>query len=100
MHIDNNRGKISKAAVIISSLYLLAVVASFVIMLMTADDTPMSGIFLVLVTMPWSPLLSWIQNSFQLDSVAFNSLFLLAGGTVNSFILYKLIAFSAGKLKR
>jgi hypothetical protein len=102
MNLGNTKNKTSTTAVIITSLYLLAVAASFIIMLMTADDTAMSRIFLVLVTLPWSILLTWIQGALHLDSIPLmlNGLFLLAGGLLNSFILYKLISFIAGRFSR
>ena len=102
MNLSNTKSKTSTTAVIITSLYLLAVAASFIIMLMTTDDTPMSGIFLVMVTLPWSILLTWIQSALHLDSIPMmlNGLFLLAGGLVNSFVLYKLISFIAGRFIR
>lgn len=102
MTIHQSKSNKSRAAVLITSLYLLAVAASFVIMLMTAADTPMSGIFLVMLTLPWSIMLSWIQGALHLDSMPLmlNGLFLLAGGLVNSFVLYKLISFIAGRFRR
>ncbi|MBW2328221.1 MAG: hypothetical protein JRF04_01115 [Deltaproteobacteria bacterium] len=102
MNLSNTKNKTSTTAVIITSLYLSAVAASLIIMLMTADDTAMSGIFLVMVTLPWSILLSWIQGALHLGSIPMmlNGLFLLAGGLVNSFILYKLISFITGRFSR
>jgi hypothetical protein len=102
MNLSNTKNIIPITAVIITSLYLSAVAASFIIMLMTADDTPMSGIFLVMVTLPWSILLTWIQSALHLDSIPMmlNGLFLLAGGLVNSFVLYKIISFIAGRFSR
>jgi hypothetical protein len=93
MNLTDDTNTISRAAVIITSLYLLAVSASFIIMLMTVSTTPMSGIFLIMVTLPWTFALSMIQNMLHLDSILFNGLFLTAGGIINSCILYKLISF-------
>ena len=87
----------SKTAIVVTALYLLVVAASFIIMLITAGDTAMSGIFLILVTLPWSFSLTWAQDRFLLNSLGFNGLFLAAGGLFNSFILYKLISSIAGR---
>ena len=92
----------STAAVIVTSLYLLAVVVSLVIMVLTVDDTAMSGIFLVLVTMPWSFALMWLQDTMALPG---NAMFLQAslltvGGLFNGFILYKIISFITCRFKR
>ncbi len=70
------------------SLEQLTVAASLLIMLMTANDTALSGIFLVLLIMPWSLVLKWIQDTFHLNSMAFNGFFMAASGLLNSFILY------------
>lgn len=91
--------QISKSAVVVTGLYLLAVLASLLIMGTTVDDTPMSGIFLILVTMPWSLLLTRIQGLLSFDSMMLNTLFLVAGGLLNSVILYKLFSFIMNKFK-
>jgi len=59
----------------------------------------MSGIFLVLVAMPWSLLLSWIQEALHFNSTTIATLLLVAGGLMNSVILYKVISFLTGKFK-
>ncbi len=89
----------SKAVVVATGLYLLVVLASLLIMLTTVDDTPMSGIVLILVTMPWSLLLTRIQGLLSFDSMMLNTLFLVAGGLLNSVILYKLFSFIMNKFK-
>ena len=86
------KSKRSTLAVIVSSLYLLTVVVCLVIMLVTINDTAMSGIFLVIVTMPWSLILSWLQGALHFDSLIISTLSLVAGGFLNSFIFYKLIS--------
>ncbi len=90
----------SRTAVIITSLYLLTVAASLIIMWMTADETAMSGIFLVLFTLPWAPVLTWIQDALQLDSLPASGLLLAAGGMLNGFILYRFISFITGRSKQ
>ncbi len=89
--------KTSRAAIIISSLYLAVVAASLLIMWMTVDETAMSGIFLVLLTLPWSFLLTWVQDLLPVDGLIFNALFLVSGGLVNTAILYKVISFAGKK---
>ena len=90
---------IYKAAVVVTSLYLSAFIVSLVVMFMPKDDTPMSGIFLVLVTLPWSLLLSWIQEALHSNSMTITILLLMVGGLMNSVILYKVISFLTGKFK-
>jgi hypothetical protein len=91
--------KIYKAAVVVTSLYLSAFMVSLAVMFMTKDDAAMSGIFLVLVTLPWSLLLSWIQEALHSNSITITTLLLVAGGLMNSVILYKVISFLTGKFK-
>ena len=93
------KGTIYKTAIVVTSLYLSAFIVSLAIMFMTKDDTAMSGIFLVLVTMPWSLALSWIQKVLHFDSMAISTLLLVAGGLMNSVILYKVISRLTGKFK-
>jgi hypothetical protein len=82
-------------------LYLLMVAVSFILMLATQNDSPMSGIFLVMVTAPWSLLLTWLLNTVHLSPTSLtNGLFLLAGGLVNGYILYKLISIAAYRFKQ
>ena len=91
--------KIYKAAVVVTSLYLSAFMVSLAVMFMTKDDAAMPGIFLVLVTLPWSLLLSWIQEALHSNSITITTLLLVAGGLMNSIILYKVISFLTGKFK-
>ena len=95
----SQKRKRSKIAVAITILYLLALSASLVIMILTVDDTPMSGIFLVMVTMPWSFLLGWIKDLLQIESLLVTTIFLVSCGLLNSFILYSMTTFVAGGYK-
>jgi hypothetical protein len=90
------KGTIYKTAIVVTSLYLSAVIVALAIMFMTKDDTAMSGIFLVLITMPWPLILSWIQKVLHFDSTAITTLLLVAGGLMNSIILYKVISRFTG----
>ena len=97
MNQQKNNKKISTMAAGLTSLYLAMVVSAAVIMFISAENTAMSGIFLVLVTLPWSFVLTWAENVFHLNFMGFDGLFLLAGGLVNSVVLYKLTLFMAGR---
>ncbi len=96
----NRNQQRSTAAVVVTTLYLLALVASVVIMLMTINTTAMSGIFLILLSMPWSLLLTWFQDFLSIDSVIFKTFFLVSGGLLNSFILYKLLSLLMNRFRR
>ena len=96
----NKKQNTSKLAVVITGIYLLALAVSVLIMLMTIDDTAMSGIFLMVVSVPWAWPLTQLQNSLSVDSMLFNALFLIGGGLFNAVILYKLISFIATRSKQ
>ncbi len=96
----NKNQKISKLAAAITCLYLLALIASVLVMFTTTGDTSMSGIFLVVVSIPWPMVLTQIQNALALDSMLFNTLFLIGGGLLNALIIYKFISFIANRSKQ
>lgn len=50
----------------------------------------LSAIYLVLVAIPWTFVLTWITDGLGLDSYGFNMGFLAAGILVNVFLLYRL----------
>ena len=99
MGLLKEKETIYKTAIVVTSLYLSAVIVSLAVMFMTKDDTAMSGIFLVIVTMPWSLALSWIQQALHFDSITMTTWLLVAGGLLNSVILYKVLSFLTGKFK-
>ncbi len=84
-----------KAAVVFTAVYLMAVAASLALLLLAGKGDSLAGIYLVLVTFPWSSLLMWLGQALQIDSMLFNTLFLLAGGLVNGFIIYRATSFIA-----
>ena len=57
-------------------------------MLMTLKNTPMAGIFLVMLTYPWPIIIGALGDGVQENSALFNGLLLLAGGILNGFLLY------------
>ena len=99
MGLIKEKRTIYRTAIVVTSLYLSAVMVSLVVMFMTKDDTAMSGIFLVLVAMPWPLVLSWTQEALHFNSITITTSFLVAGGLLNSVILYKVILLLTGKPK-
>ncbi len=90
-----------KAAVIITMLYFAAVAVSFILMLITAADTAMSGIFLIMITAPWSLLWAWLLNLINVTAAPpVMGILLLTGGAVNGYVLYRLIAAASHKFSR
>ena len=100
MTLHEQKDKKSATAVVLAALYLLVVIAAFVVMLATMADTPMSGIFLIMITATWSLLLSGLLNIVHLSPTPLiYGLFILIGGAGNSYILYKLISIAAYEFK-
>lgn len=92
--------KQSTIAITISALYLLLVVLAFFIMLITLKSTPMAGIFLVMLTFPWPPIIGALGDGSPGNSALFNGLLLLAGGILNGFLLYFFTFLVVGLVKK
>ena len=79
---------VSKTAVIITVIYLLLAVFAFFVMFSAKQDESLAGIFAVIVAMPWSIVLSWVVDTFSIDSLGFNTVFLMCGTVLNALILF------------
>ena len=90
----------SNTAAIITGIYVLLVVGAFAVMLLSKEDESLAGIFVVLVAMPWTILLSWIMDYFSLDSIVFNTVFSALACILNAWIIYSVISFFSGRLRR
>ena len=83
----------STTAVILTSIYLLLVAGAFLVMFLAKEDESLAGIFVVLVAMPWTILLSWIIDNLGMDSIVFNTAFSALGCMLNAWIIYSVISF-------
>lgn len=92
--------KISKAAIILTGIYVLLVVAAFSLMLMAKQDESLAGIYVVIVAMPWTILLAWITDTLGIDSIIFNTVFLALGCILNAMIIYSLITYITQLFRR
>jgi len=92
--------KKSKTAITLTVIYLLLVVAAFSVMLMAKQDESLAGIYVVIVVMPWTLLLTWISDISGIDSITFNTVFLAVGCILNAIILYSLVSFIARLFRR
>ena len=90
---DRQTSQKSIAAVIITAIYLLLVVGAFAVMFLAKDDESLAGIFVVLVAMPWTILLSWVIDTFSIDSITFNTVFSALACALNAWIIYSVISF-------
>ena len=90
----------STAAAIITGIYLLLVVGAFAVMLLAKEDESLAGIFVVLVAMPWTMLLSWIMDNLGVDSTVFNTVFSALACMLNAWIIYAVISFFSRRIRR
>ena len=90
----------SLTAVIITGIYLLLVVGAFAAMFLAKDDESLAGIFVVLVAMPWTLLLTWVMDYFSQDSMVFNTVFAALGCMLNAWIIYTVIFFFGQRLRQ
>lgn len=75
---------IRKLPTILTVIYLLLVFLA-IIPIFTGDDA-LSGIFAIVLTIPWSSILSNLLPSF--DSVAVGLLLVAIGAAINAAIIY------------
>ncbi len=87
----------SRIAGILAGLYLLLVFAALATLLLAGKDDSLAGIYFILVTFPWTVVLTKVATASHVDSMAFNIIFLLVGGLINGFIIYSVTAFLSRK---
>jgi len=90
---DLSAAQKSTTAVIVTGIYILLVVGAFAVMFLAKEDESLAGIFVVLVAMPWTILLSWIIDNLGMDSIVFNTAFSALGCMLNAWIIYSVISF-------
>lgn len=87
--------KKSITAITLTVIYLLLVVAAFTVLFMAMQDESLAGIFVALVAMPWTILLTWLVDNLGIDSIVFNTIFLALCCMLNAFIIYFTVSFLA-----
>ena len=90
----------STTAFIVTGIYMLLVVGAFAVMFLAKEDESLAGIFVVLVAMPWTMLLSWVMDNLDVDSIVFNTVFLALACMLNAWIIYAVISFFSRRLRR
>ena len=83
----------SKVPIIITSLYAVLSIMAFVLMFATIYTESLSGIFVVLVAMPWSIYFSPMIDSIGIDSIIITTLFMVVGVMINAFLIYSFFSF-------
>ena len=69
-------------------LYLALAGLSLAIALLNPSGDPLGAIFLVLLSMPWTLVLTSLNDALEIESVWFNYGFLGFGVGVNAAVLY------------
>jgi len=90
----------STTAVIITGIYVLLAVAAFALMFLAKEDESLAGIFVVLVAMPWTMLLSWIMDNLGVDSIVFTTVFSALACMLNAWFIYAVISFFSRRVRR
>ena len=66
-------------------------------MFMTMATESLSGIFVVLVAVPWTILFSSIIESIGIDSIVLNTILMALGVAINALIIYVFFSFVTQK---
>lgn len=74
----------SVTAVIVTGIYLLLAAGAFAVMFLAQEDESLAGIFVVLVALPWTFFLTWIIDTFSIDSFIFNTVFSALACIINA----------------
>ena len=90
----------STTAFIVTEIYMLLVVGAFAVMLLAKEDESLAGIFVVLVAMPWTMLLSWTMDNLGVDSIVFNTVFSALACMLNAWIIYAVFPFISRRIRR
>ncbi len=87
----------SRLPVILTSIYIIISISAFVLMFMTMATESLSGIFVVLVAMPWTILFSSIIENIGIDSIVLNTILMALGVAIIAFIIYVFFSFVTQK---
>jgi hypothetical protein len=74
-------------------VYLILGAFALAVALWDPASDPLAAIYLVLVAVPWTLVLSWIMDDLRVDSHWFNMVFLSAGILINALLLFGLGRF-------
>ncbi len=88
----------NKIPPVMVTVYLVLAVLS-AISVFTGDD-PLNAIFLVLLTMPWSFLISPIVDAINLSgNIVAGVMIAMIGAAINACLLYVLVKWVVGRVK-
>lgn len=83
----------SKLPIVFTSIYLVISAIAFVLMFATMATESLSGIFVVLVAMPWTILFTLLIDAMGVDSIVLSTVLMALGVAVNAAIIYTFFSF-------
>jgi hypothetical protein len=89
---------VRKIPVILTVVYLILVLLS-IIPIFTGDD-PLSSIFAVFLTVPWSFLFGRLLPGSAFDNLAVGLVLLVIGAAINAAIIYYICRWLVSRLAR
>jgi len=87
----------SKMPIISTAIYGVISLMAFVLLFANIDTDNMSGIFVVLVAMPWTIIFAPLIESFGIESMILNALFMAVGVIINALLIYIFFSFITRK---
>jgi len=85
--------KKSKLGLVLSGIYLLLALGSWVLPLVAGPQGSLSGIFLVLFVQPWASVWVWLGDTLMVDNFVLTMAVMLAGILLNTWLIYRLFAW-------
>jgi len=87
----------SKLPMILTSIYIAISILAFILMFATMATESLSGIFVVLVAMPWSILFTQLIDIIGSNSIALNTVLMVLGVGINALIIFVFFSFLTRK---
>ncbi len=84
----------SKLPLILTTVYIIVSILAFVLMFATMATNSLSGIFVVLVALPWSSFFVSLIDSIGIDSIVLNTVLMAVGVAINALIIYVFFCYS------
>ena len=87
----------SKVPLICTAIYGVISLMAFIVLFAGIDTDNMSGIFVILVAMPWSTIFTPLIESLGIESMILNALFMAVGVIINALLIYVFFSFITRK---
>lgn len=78
---------------ILAIVYLLLVAISLIVLLINSEKSPFAGVYLTILTLPWSIVLAFISSLWSLiagkESFVINIFLSIIFALLNTYLIYK-----------